>query len=194
MKREKIITVWTCLAVLVLFFCWKNWISPEKEKEVIRVGFVYDNDESTSYTYNFSLACDELIKIYGDQVEILTRSNVLDHVTGEALRELVMKGCSIIFLNGYSPQVMELAAEYPDVQFCQASWKNLGGQTVPPNYHTFKGEAYQARYVSGIAAGMVIRDLIDRHLLAPEEAKAGYVAAFSDPEVISGYTAFLPEF
>ena len=191
MKRIWTATLSTCLAALLLFYVYYHWIDPPPIREKVRVGFVYDNDESTSYTYNFSLARDELKKKYGDRVEILTRSNILEDETAEPLQELVSKGCDIIFLNGYSPQVMEVAEKYPKVQFCQASWMDMNGQTVPTNYHSFKGEAYQARYVSGIAAGMALRQMLDRKEISAEEALVGYVAAFENPEVVSGYTAFL---
>ena len=191
MKRVYTATAATCLAFLLLFYGYSHWISPSAEEERIRVGFVYDGDESTSYTYNFSLARDDLQQQYGDRVEILMRSNVLEDGTAESLRQLAQKGCSIIFLNGYSPQVMEVAREFPDVQFCQASYMNLNGQDVPANYHSFKGEAYQARYVTGIAAGMALRRLLDQGALTPDQALVGYVAAFEDPEVVSGYTAFM---
>ena len=67
----------------------------------------------------------------------------------------------------------------------------MSGVSVPKNYHTFKGEAYQGRYVSGIAAGMKIKQLISDGIITEDQALVGFVAAFSTPEVISGYTAFL---
>ena len=128
------------------------------------VGFIYDNDESTPYTYNFSLAKDAVEKKYGDRVDILTCSNVLDDEMEEPLRELAGKGCDIIFFNGYSELVMKLAPEYPNIQFCQTSYMDMYTKSVPANYHTFKGEAYQGRYVSGIAAGMKISQMIEEFL------------------------------
>jgi basic membrane protein A len=68
---------------------------------------------------------------------------------------------------------------------------DMNGQTVPANYHTFKGEAYQGRYVSGIAAGMKIDQMISEGLITKDQALVGFVAAFPTSEVISGYTAFL---
>ena len=191
MKRLIAATTATCAVILLLMYAYHYWISPPAAQSTIRVGFVFDGDESISYTYNFSLARDELKQQYGDRVEILTRSNVLEDQTEDSLRELVQSGCGIIFLNGYSPQVIEVAKAYPEVQFCQASYKSFSGQTVPENYHSFKGEAFQARYVTGVAAGMALRQLIDQGELQPDQALVGYVAAFLDPEVISGYTAFL---
>ena len=191
MKRVYIITTLTCLVILTAFIVCFHMLNLSGGKENLKVGFIYDNDESTPYTYNFSLAKDELEKKYGERVEILTCSNVLDDEMEEPLRELAGKGCDIIFFNGYSDLVMKLAPENPDVQFCQTSYMDMSDKTVPDNYHTFKGEAYQGRYVSGIAAGMKIRQMIQEKILTEDEAFVGFVAAFPTSEVISGYTAFL---
>lgn len=191
MKRIYIATALTCLVLLVSFLCLFKLTNLSGEKDHLTVGFVYDNDESTAYTYNFSLAKDAVEKKYGERVDILTCSNVLDDEMEEPLRELANKGCDIIFFNGYSELVMQLAPLYPDVQFCQTSYMDMNGVSVPENYHTFKGEAYQGRYVSGIAAGMKIKQMISEGIINEDQALVGFVAAFPTSEVISGYTAFL---
>ncbi|MBO4904986.1 MAG: BMP family ABC transporter substrate-binding protein [Lachnospiraceae bacterium] len=191
MKRVYTITVLTCVIILLALVSCFRIMNLSGHKNNVKVGFIYDNDESTPYTYNFSLAKDELEKKYGSRVEIMTCSNVLDDEMEEPLRELVAKGCDIIFLNGYSEIVRELAPEYPNVQFCQTSYMDMSDQVVPENYHTFKGEAYQGRFVSGVAAGVKIRQMILEGTISEEEAVVGFVAAFPTPEVISGYTAFL---
>ncbi|MBP5281956.1 MAG: BMP family ABC transporter substrate-binding protein [Lachnospiraceae bacterium] len=191
MKRVYITTILTCLVILSAFLICFRLLNISGGKDSLKIGFIYDNDESTPYTYNFSLAKDELEKKYGEKVEILTCSNVLDDEMEEPLRELAGEGCDIIFFNGYSELVMKLAPEYPDTQFCQTSYMDMSGKTVPANYHTFKGEAYQGRYVSGIAAGMKIRQMIQDEIITEDQAIVGFVAAFPTSEVISGYTAFL---
>ena len=191
MKRVYLITVLTCLVVLAAFLGLFKVLNPHNTRENLKIGFIYDNDESTPYTYNFSLAKDALEKKYGEQVEILTCSNVLDDEMEEPLRDLAVQGCDIIFFNGYSELVMKLAPEYPNIQFCQTSYMDMSGKSVPSNYHTFKGEAYQGRYVSGIAAGMKIQQMISEGLITEDQAIVGFVAAFPTSEVISGYTAFL---
>lgn len=190
MKRVYIAAALTCLAMLAAFIGLIRLINPSDGKETLKIGFIYDNDESTPYTYNFSLAKDALEKKYGDRVEIVTCSNVLDDEMEEPLRELAGGGCDIIFFNGYSEAVRELAPLFPDTEFCQTSYMDMSGQTVPANYHTFKGEAYQARYVSGIAAGMKIRQMILEGTITEDQAVVGFVAAFPTSEVISGFTAF----
>ncbi|MBR3741840.1 MAG: BMP family ABC transporter substrate-binding protein [Clostridia bacterium] len=191
MKRVYIATALTCLVIMAAIIGCFQLFNMSGGRDGLKIGFVYDNDECTPYTYNFSLAKDAVEKKYGERVEILTCSNVLDDKMEEPIRELAAKGCDIIFFNGYSELVRELAPEYPNIQFCQTSYMDMSSQTVPANYHTFKGEAYQCRYVSGIAAGMKIRQMIDEGILTEEQAMVGFVAAFPTSEVISGYTAFL---
>ncbi len=191
MRRVYILTIVTCLFMLAAFAFLFEALNLNSSREHLTVGFIYDNDESTAYTYNFSLAKDELEKQYGENLDILTCSNVLDEEMEEPLRELASQGCDIIFFNGYSDQVVKFAPEYPDIQFCQTSYMDMSDQTVPSNYHTFKGEAYQGRYVSGVAAGMKIKQMISDGIISEDQAIMGFVAAFPTSEVISGYTAFV---
>ena len=99
MKRIIIITSLTCAAILGAFFLVFRLLNLTGGKDHMTVGFIYDNDESTPYTYNFSLAKDAVEKKYGKKVDILTRSNVLDDEMEEPLRELADQGCDIIFFN-----------------------------------------------------------------------------------------------
>ena len=191
MKRVYITTAVTCLVILAALQLCFRLLNLSGGREHLTVGFIYDNDESTPYTYNFTLAKDAVEKKYGTRVDILTCSNVLDDEIEEPIRELAEQGCDIIFFNGYSNLVKMLAPEYPDIQFCQTSYMDMTGQAVPLNYHTFKGEAYQGRYVSGIAAGMKAKQMISDGIITEDQAIVGFVAAFPTSEVISGYTAFL---
>ena len=191
MKRVYLLTILSCLLILGAFLGGFRLMNVSGQRDHLTVGFIYDNDESTPYTYNFSLAKDAVEKKYSDRVDIVSCSNVLDDEMEEPVRELAEKGCDIIFFNGYSQLVPELAKDYPDIQFCQTSYMDMSGVSTPANYHTFKGEAYQGRYVSGIAAGMKIRQLILDGIISEDEAIVGFVAAFPTSEVISGYTAFL---
>ena len=191
MKRVYITAALTCLVILAAIIGCFRFLDLTGGRDSLTVGFVYDNDESTPYTYNFSLAKDAVERKYGARVKIYTCSNVLDDQMEGPIRELAAKKCDIIFFNGYSELVREFAQEYPDIQFCQTSYMDMSGQTVPDNYHTFKGEAYQGRYVSGIAAGMKIKELIANGIISEDQTTVGFVAAFPTSEVISGYTAFL---
>ncbi len=191
MKRVYAAVVLTCAAVLILYGVWIHNRNANVVQGTLKVGFIYENDEITPYTYNFSLARDEVEKEYGDRVEILTASNVPENETEQPLRDLVRKGCGIIFINSYCEQVRQWAAEYPGVQFCQVSFGTEQAQDTPENYHTFKGKIYQGRYITGIAAGMKIREMTEAGLVKGDGPLLGYVASYPTAEIISGYTAFL---
>ncbi len=192
MKKRNIVTCASLCLVLLLSasFLFDIW-HPMSDDTVLKIGFLCDGNESTPYTYNFLLGRSALQEEYGERVEILTRTNVQEDDMAAPLRELVQLGCRLIFTNSYSEQMAKLAPDYPQVQFCQVSYLPVIPDNLPDNYHTFKGAIHQGRYISGIAAGMKLRQLIDAGVLLPEEAVIGYVAAFSSPEIISGFTAFL---
>ena len=196
MKKRILVTALTCLLMLGAYYGFLTWRQTGEETGTLRVGFIFENDESTPYTANFVLARDALMKEYQDDIEILTMNNVRATETEEPLRDLVHRGCRIIFTNDYSEAFARVAAEHPEVEFCQVSSTTgtvnhtpEGG--YPDNFHTFNGKIYQGRYVSGVAAGMKLRQLLDRGSIRPEQALVGFVGANPVPEVISGYTAFL---
>ena len=191
MKKKFILTGIVCaaglLAAVLLTGFWKD----TPKSNVIRVGFVYSEDESTPYTANFVKAQRDLQEEFRNKVEILTKSNVLSRESEQPMRDLILAGCKILFINMDTDIPITLAREFPEVQFCQASMPTISMEGTPENYHTFNGEIYQARYVSGIAAGMKLRQLLDSGALLPQDALVGYVAANSSAEVISGFTAFI---
>ena len=191
MKRNIIITAVICLAVLLtVSFVSRFWTRTGKEA-TLKIGFVYDSDQSTPYTNNFMLAQAEMEEELGSQVQTMTSSNVHDVDLEDTLRNMVRQGCGMIFTNVESNLVGGIAAEYPEVQFCQASLSGMKQTAEPENYHTFNGEIYQARYVSGVVAGMKMRELLDSGVITAKEALVGFVGAFDNSEAISGFTAFL---
>lgn len=192
-NRNCVITVLTTFLVIAIFGMMKlSGLKNGTEERTIKVGFVYIGDESTPYTYNFMRAEEALRVAFDEKVEILVKENVAEGTEETALRELVGEGCSLIFTTsyGYSDTVKRVAGEYPQVQFCQATGANANEAPVYENYHTFMGHIYEGRYVTGIVAGMKLKEMIEEGLISEEEALAGYVAAYPYPETISGYTAF----
>ena len=191
MKRVYITTIIAALLVLAVFSWACSFWDVTPGIETIKVGFIYDNDESTPYTHNFILAQRALEKELGEKVRIYTRSNVPDVGALDASQELVELGCRIIFTNNYSDEIVEAAKAFPQVQFCQSGYNAGSHENNPDNYHTFNGTIYQGRYVTGVAAGMKLKDMIDSGVLTADEALVGYVSAFPSVEIVSGYTAFL---
>lgn len=191
MKKQFILTAIICAAVLAAAALFSGLRSAKQYNGVVRVGFVYSEDESTPYTANFVRAQRALEEEYGSRIEVLAKSNVLNRDAEQPIRDLIRADVKIIFINLDSDIPIALAREYPQIQFCQASMPDISIEGTPENYHTFNGEIYQARYASGIVAGLKLQQLLDNRTLKPGEALVGYVGANSTAEVISGYTAFL---
>ncbi len=191
MKKFFLPTVIICVLVLAALSVITGFWDNAPKINVTRVGFVYSEDESTPYTANFVKAQRALEEEYGDRVQVLVKSNVLSRESEQPMRELIRDGVRILFINMDTDIPITLAREFPDVQFCQVSLPSISMDGTPDNYHTFNGEIYQARYISGIAAGMKLRQLLDSGALLPRDALVGFVGANASTEVISGYTAFL---
>lgn len=190
-RSKWVVTLLTCAAALLIAMAATGTLSGERETGVLKVGFVFSEDESTPYTANFIRAQRKLEEEYGDRVEIYTRSNVPGKDAERPILDLIRSGCTLLFMNLDSDVPVTVARENPEVTFCQVSLPTVSLEGTPENYHTFNGEVYQARYVSGIAAGLKLREMLDAGKLQPEEALVGYVGANSTAEVVSGYTAFL---
>lgn len=191
--KHKILITLICSAVAVVIAFGIYFIVFEKNAEKnIKVGFVYVGDLSDAYTSNFAKAQHEIEKMYGDQVETLPKYNVAEDSVESVLAELAEANCSLIFTTsyGYGEKTKEYAAKYPDIQFCQATCSNANDEPFLSNYHTFMGNIYEGRYISGVVAGMKLDSLIKEGRITGEQAKIGYIGAFPYAEVISGYTAF----
>ena len=190
-KRYCAATVVICILMLLAFALSSGFFTRSSVEGTLTVGFIYSEDESTPYTYNFTQGQRALEEHYGSRVKILVQNNVHGKEAEEPIRDLVRKGCRLVFINADTEAAAQLCAEYPDVQFCQVSLPGIDPKELPENYHTFNGEIYQARYAAGVAAGMKLRAMMDAGELRPEDAKVGYVAANNSAEVVSGYTAFI---
>jgi basic membrane protein A len=191
MKRAYVTTFFTCACVLALFFLFSRLFHFNEAMSTVNVGFIYEGDESAPYTYNFSRAEVMLQEEYRDSVKIYTKNNVPDDDMEDTLRELAAKDCSIIFTNNHSDQFAAVAPLFPDIQICQISDLKSTPEQYPGNYHTFNARLYELRYVSGVAAGLKLKEMIDSGEISPQQAIVGYVGTFPVASVISGYTAFL---
>ena len=191
--RNSLVSLLTAVCMVLLFLAIDRlFIEADESGGQFAVGFVYDGDESTPYTRNFLLAQRGLERKFGRSVKVIALSNVPTDEGTQALERLVSSGCRIIFTTsfGFKDAAKEMAQRHPEIHFCAATGDN-SDSPVLKNYHTFMGEIHEGRYVSGIVAGLKIRELLDGGRIPEDGAKVGYVAAFPLPEVISGFTAFL---
>ncbi len=192
-KAWRVLTTgFTVLALVLVSMGIGRFSAKSSETDQVKVGFIYDGDAATPYSANFMRAEEALKNELGDRVTVIPIRNVSEADSEAHIRSLAEAGCDIIFTTsyGYEETAKSLAHEYPDVEFCQATGDNANTDPVLPNYHTFMGEIYEGRYISGVLAGMKLHEMISAGTISAEEAVVGYVAAFPYAEVISGYTAF----
>ena len=192
MKKKYLITAVSAIIAVCILRIGMHLFYTDYSNKNIKVGFVYLGDGGTAYTNNFIRSQIELEERYPDNVTTFAKYNIPEENCEPAIRDLISNGCELIFGTsfGYGAAMKKLAAEFPKVQFCQATCSNANEEPVLPNYHNFMGTIYQGRYISGIVTGMKLRELIKMGKITPSQAKIGYVAAFPYAEVISGYTAF----
>lgn len=182
-----------CLAlVLVCTSLLSGCASKEEKSETnsMKAGFICLHDENSTYDLNFinaaKAACDEL------GVEYVIKTNVPEgQECYDAAAELIDAGCGIVFADsfGHEDYMIQAAKDYPEVQFCHSTGTKAHTEGVP-NYHNAFASIYEGRYLAGVAAGMKLNEMIERGDIKKDEAKIGYIGAFTYAEVVSGYTSF----
>ena len=109
----------------------------------------------------------------------------------EAAMDMVDEGCNIIFADsfGHEDYMIQAAKECPDVELCHATGTRAHTEGLA-NYHNAFASIYEGRFLAGVAAGLKVKEMIDNGDITADQAKIGYVGAFTYAEVISGYTSF----
>lgn len=94
----------------------------------------------------------------------------------QAIDKLVADGHNVIFTTSFDHMdpTIEAARRYPDVVFM-----NCSGYKTERNAGTYFGRMYQARYLTGLLAGIMT-----------QSSTLGYVAALPTPDVVHGINAF----
>ena len=155
-----------------------------------KVGFIFLHDENSTYDLNFMNAAKEACETLG--VESVFKTNIPeDQSCYEAAAELADAGCNIVFADsfGHEDYIIQAAKEFPKVQFCHSTGTKAHTEGLD-NYHNAFASIYEGRYLAGVAAGLKLNEMIDNGDFAAEDAKIGYVGAFTYAEVVSGYTSF----
>ena len=160
----------------------------------VKVGFITLHDENSTYDKNFIDAAKEACANLGlvENEDYFIKTNVGEtEQCGEVAADLVDAGCNIIFADsfGHEPYMIEVAKANPEVQFCHSTGTRAHTEGLA-NYHNAFASIYEGRYLAGIAAGMKLNEMIAAGKFTAEEAKIGYVGAFTYAEVVSGYTSF----
>ena len=158
-----------------------------------KVGFICLHDENSTYDLNFINGAKEACKTLGISEEnYIIKTNIPEgQECFDAAEEMVDAGCGIIFADsfGHEDYMIQAAKEYPEVQFCHSTGTKAHTEGLD-NYHNAFASIYEGRFLAGVAAGMKLNEMIEAGTIKAEEAKIGYVGAYTYAEVVSGYTSF----
>ena len=160
----------------------------------VKVGFITLHDENSTYDKNFIDAAKEACANLGlvENEDYFIKTNVGEtEQCAEVAADLVDAGCNIIFADsfGHEPYMIDAAKEHPEVQFCHSTGTRAHTEKLA-NYHNAFASIYEGRYLAGVAAGLKLNEMIEAGQFTADEAKMGYVGAFTYAEVVSGYTSF----
>ena len=169
----------------------------------VKVGAIILGDETEGYSAAHINGIKEAAAELGmSDDQIVWKYKIAEGgVTADAAEDLVGQGCNLIISNSYGHQTYmeEEAEKYPDINFV-AMTGDFAAISGCDNFYNAFTAVYQSRYVSGVVAGMKVKDLVESGTLTPEtqpdsftadgKVKIGYVGAYNYAEVVSGYTAF----
>jgi basic membrane protein A len=186
-KMLKILSAVTCSALL-LVGCGssttksttdsgKETKTSEASDEKLKVGFIYVGSASDGGYSNSHDNGRKYLEENVPNVETIVKESVPEGQEVEKVAtDMIDQGAKIIFANsfGYMDYIEKVSKEYPDVKFFHCS-----GYKTTENMSTYFGRGYQARYLTGIVAGMKTKN-----------NSIGYVSSFPIPEVIRAINAF----
>lgn len=160
------------------------------DAKTVKFGLITLHDENSTYDKNFIAAAKEAAEACG--VELVQKNNIEEgQAAYEAAAELVDEGCNLILADsfGHEDYIIQAAKEFTDVQFLHATGTKAHTENLP-NYHNAFSAIYEGRYLAGVAAGEKLNQMIADKKITADQAKLGYVGAYTYAEVISGYTSF----
>ncbi len=175
-KRGKLLVVVYAVLLVVAVIAMVLMIAP-KQEERRKVGLItsggIDEPGWPSLSYEgLQAACDDV------GVELLVREHVgeMDGTCPKAVEELAKEDVEMIIMSSpsFSQEMEQLFDHYPAVSFY-----GIFAHYEASNITGYSARLYQARYLSGIVAGMYTQN-----------NKIGYVAAQRVPQVIRGIDAF----
>lgn len=153
--------------------------------EDLKIGVLYigSSEDTSGYTYAHELGIQGMVSNLGLKKEQVVRKDFIDDgdsaAITAALDECINEGCNVIFTTswGYMELTAEYADKYPDIYFAHGTGYMSNGK----NLTNYFGRIYQARYLSGLVAG-----------LKTKSNKIGYVSAqgASNSECTGGIDAF----
>ena len=183
---KKVLALVLTLVMVFAFTAVFTGCGGDSGADGMKAGFICLHDENSTYDKNFidaaNAACEEM------GVEAMIKTNVPEgQECYDAAAELVDAGCGIVFADsfGHEDFMIQAAKDFPDVQFCHSTGTKAHTEGLE-NYHNAFASIYEGRYLAGVAAGMKLNEMIKDGKITEDQAKIGYVGAFTYAEVISG--------
>ncbi|MEG2175431.1 MAG: BMP family ABC transporter substrate-binding protein [Oscillibacter sp.] len=156
-----------------------------------KIGLICVHDENSGYDLAHIEGIKGAMKELGlSESQITFKYNIPeDDSCYDNAVDLAESGCNIIFSDSYGHQsyMQEAASEFPEITFVACTGDTAATSGLA-NLKNMFPSTYESRYVSGIAAGMKLKELLDAGTV--KDAHVGYVGAFPYAEVVCGYTAF----
>jgi len=188
MKRKGFLFLISLVLVSCLMFafagCGKKNNKTEFKIGVLHIGL---EGEETGYSAAHENGIKQMIKETGlKDSQVVRKWNISDGDEAKITKTIVdlieNEKCKVIIGTsfGYQKPMAELAAKYKDVIFSHGT----GYMHNETNMNNYFGRIYQARYLSGMIAGLKAKEIGNN--------KLGYVSAYGNSiaETVSGFNAF----
>ncbi len=178
MNKKRIRYILLAAICLIGMLVYMLIVVVDKNKEAqVRVGLILSGEKDEdgwngAHYEGVKEACDNA------NIELILKENIKEH-SGDcekAVSELAEKNVDMIVLSsyGYSDDMIDNVGDYPEIAFYTNS-----SEFHDENMTSYFVRMYQARYLSGVLAGM-----------RTKTNKIGYVAAMPNNEVNRGISAF----
>lgn len=162
-----------------------------EEAVPVKIGIILVHDENSGYDMAHIDGAEGAKAALGlSDDQIIYKYNIPeDETCYDTAVDLVEQGCNLIISDSYGHQsfMVQAAREYPDVKFIAATGDTAAFEGLD-NIGNMFPYTFQSRYVSGVVAGMKLKELLDAGTVT--DPYVGYVGAYPYAEVVSGYTGF----
>ncbi len=170
------------------------------DPESIKIGVILVGDENEGYTYAHIEGIQIAAKNLGidESSQIIWKYSVAEDASCyDAAADLADSGCNVVISNSYGHQLymQQAAADFPEVDFISMTG-DTAKKSGMENFANAFTRVYESRFVSGVVAGLKLKELDEKGLIAEKnydengKVLVGYVGAYPYAEVVSGYTAF----
>lgn len=175
--KENPLPLMALLALIGIVGVIINFDNDESKTAPIKIGFIltggkYDEGWNGQHYAAMQKVCDKL------GAKLLVKEHIVENTGActDAIRCLAEDGVNMIFLTSYAypAEAIRVVGEYPQIAFA-----GITAEHTAKNLTAYFTRLYQARYLSGIIAGMRTRS-----------NTIGYVAAMPNAEVNRGINAF----